>query len=78
MKTHDEKEIIRGVHHKEVGDFLESIGRLEKSEGEIVCHICGTKITSENLRAVTRKSGKLLFCCDNPECYKALTETLRE
>ena len=78
MQINDTKEIIKVVHHKEVKDLLESIIRLEKFEMEITCYICGAKITAENFKALARKSGKILFCCNDPKCYKLLIETLRE
>jgi len=76
-KTINIKEIIKIVHHKEVGDFLESIIKLEKIE-EATCNICGTKVTPENFKALVRKSGKILFCCNKPGCYKLFIETLRK
>jgi hypothetical protein len=65
MKIHDIKEIIKIVHYKEVKNLLDSIIGLEKVEIEIACNICGTKITAKNFKALTRKSGKILFCCDS-------------
>jgi hypothetical protein len=78
MKTHDIKEIIKIVHYKEVKNFLKSIISLEEFKGEIICHFCGTKITAKNFKALTRKSGKILFCCDNPKCYIAFVKSLKE
>lgn len=77
MKTRDIKEIVKTVYYKEAKDLLESIIRLEKIEEEITCYVCGTKITPENFKGLTRKSGKILFCCDNPKCYRLFVETLR-
>ena len=79
MKTKivDMKEVIKIVHHKEAGDFLKFIIRLEKIE-EATCYICGAKVTLENFKALTRKSGKILFCCDKLECYRFFIETLRK
>lgn len=78
MKKHETKEIIKIVHYKEAEDLLKSIVSLEKSEGEIICYICRTKVTSRNFKALTRKSGKILFCCNNPECYKLFVKSLRK
>ena len=70
--TKVEKEVIRAVYHKDVINFFESIGLIEKlNEGELKCAICGERITSANFRAVTRKSGNLLFCCDKESCILA-------
>jgi len=78
MKTNSIKEIVKVVHHKETKEFLESIIRLEKFEHEITCYFCGTKITPKNFKALTRKSGKILFCCDKPVCYRRLVETMKD
>jgi len=76
-ETINMKEVVKIVHYKEVEDFLESIIKLEKI-GEATCSICGAKITPENFKALVRKSGKILFCCDKPECYRLFIETLRK
>jgi len=71
----DMKEVIKIVHHNEVGDFLETIIKLEKLK-EATCYKCGAKVTTENFKALTRKYGKILFCCDKLECYRSFTEIL--
>ena len=78
MKTNEVKEIIKIVHYKEAEVLLKSMVRLEKFEGEIICHICKTKITVKNFKALTRKSGKILFCCDTPKCYMSFIKFLKE
>jgi len=78
VKKHETKEIIKIVHYKEAEDLLKSIVSLEKFEGEIICHICKTKVTVKNFKALTRKSGKILFCCDNPKCYVSFMKFLKE
>ena len=76
MKT--EKEVIRTIYHKDVADFFESIGLSEElAQGEIRCIICGGIITLDNFRAVTRKSDKLLFCCDKESCIQEFTSYLK-
>jgi len=72
----DMKEVIKIVYHKEVGNFLESLIRHEKL-GEATCYICGTKVTLENFMALTRKSGRILFCCNKIECYRSFNDILR-
>ena len=78
MKTNETKEIIKIVHHKEADTLFKSIVSLGKHEGEIICYVCRTKVTSRNFKALTRKSGKILFCCDNPECYRLFVKSLRK
>jgi len=73
-----ETEVIRAIYHKDIADFLKSIGLFDKlKRGEIVCSICGDKITIENFRAVTRKAGKLLFCCNKDSCIQEFTSYSR-
>jgi len=64
-----DKEVIRTIYHKRVANFFESIGLFEELEkGKIHCFVCGEIITLDNFRAVIRRSGKLLFCCDKESC----------
>jgi len=77
MKKDEKKEVIRAIHYKEVQDFLNFINSYEKLEEEFTCPICKRKITAQNFKATIRWSGKILFCCDKPECYKIFTETTR-
>lgn len=73
-----EKEVIRAIYHKDVADFLESMGVSEKlARGEIHCAICGAPITVDNFRAVARKSDELLFCCDKESCIQEFSSLLR-
>jgi len=73
-----ESEIIRVIYYKDVAEFFKSLGLFDKlKSGDILCYICGEKITIENFRAVTRKSGKLLFCCNKDACIKEFTSSIR-
>jgi dimeric dUTPase (all-alpha-NTP-PPase superfamily) len=68
------KKIVKTIYHKETADFFESIGLIEKlMEKKIHCSVCGDVITLENFRAVTRKRGDLLFCCDKERCIREFT-----
>lgn len=78
MKTNEEKETIKIVHYKEAEALLRFVVKFEKYEGEINCHICKTKVTVKSFKALTRKSGKILFCCDNPKCYVSFIKFLKE
>ncbi len=70
MKEREEK-IIRTIYHEETNRFFKSIGLSEKLEkGELQCNVCGEIITVTNFRAVTRKEGDLLFCCDKELCMQ--------
>lgn len=74
-----EEKIIRTIYHKEVADFFESLGLSEKlAKGKIRCAICGEIITLKNFRAVTRKSGKLLFYCKKESCIQKFAPYLKE
>ena len=67
-------EVIRAIYHKDVANFFKSLGLFDKlKNGEILCSVCGDKLTVENFRAVTRKSGKLLFCCNKESCIQKFT-----
>jgi len=72
-----ESEVIRTIYHKDVANFFKSLGLFDKlKNGEILCSLCGDKLTVENFRAVTRKSRKLLFCCDKESCIQKFTSCL--
>jgi len=74
MKRERAYELIRVIYHKDTVNFFKSIGLFDKlTSGEILCSVCGEKITIKNFRAVTRKSGKLLFCCDKDSCIQEFT-----
>ena len=73
MKVRDEKEVIRTIYHENVTEFFNAIGLTEEiAGGKINCAVCGQVITPENFKVVTKRSGKLLFCCDNESCIHAL------
>ena len=77
-KAEIEKEIIQAIYHKNVLDFFESLGLSEElANGKIRCSFCNEIITQDNFRAVTRKAGNLLFCCDNKSCIQRLELCLR-
>lgn len=74
-----EKEVVKAVYHKDVTKFFESIGLTEElSQGKLFCSICGAIITTDNFRAVLRKSGELLFCCDQESCILKFTLLTKE
>jgi hypothetical protein len=73
-----EEEIFRAIHHDSVSDFFGSLGLSEKlAQGKIHCIICDEIITLENFRAVARKSGNFLFCCNKESCILELALILR-
>lgn len=76
--TKREEEVFRAIYHEEVADFFKSIELSEKlTQGEINCSICGETITLDNFRVVTRKSDKLLFCCNKELCVQNFTSYLK-
>lgn len=78
MEKKQQKEIIRTVYHKDVADFFGSLGLSEEVQrGEIRCSICGEQITLENFRAVSKKSGNLLFCCNQEFCIQKLASEFK-
>jgi DNA helicase IV len=77
VKKDEKKEVIKAIHYKEVQDFLNFVKSYERLEVEFTCSICMEKITAQNFKAAIRLSGKILFCCDKPECYKIFTEITR-
>jgi hypothetical protein len=77
--TEEEKEVVRAIYHKDVAYFFEWIGLSEElSQGNIVCSICGTTMTLDNFRAVARKSGRLVFCCDKDSCILEFVSYLKD
>ena len=73
MAAETEKEVVRVIYHENVAQFFESLGLSEKlARGEIRCAVCDQVVTLQNFRAVTKKSGILLFCCDNEACIGGL------
>lgn len=74
-----EKEVIRAIYHKDTANFFESVGLSKKlKEGKLKCIICGETIRIDNFRAVMRKSGKLLFCCNKESCIQRFGSFLKE
>ncbi len=79
MKNKQQKEVVQAIYHKDVTTFFESVGLLETLQrGEIYCDVCGEQITLENFRAVAKKSGNFLFCCDKEFCIQKLASKLKE
>lgn len=79
MKNRQQKEIVRAIYYKDVGYVLESIGLLEALQrGQIRCGICGEQITVNNLRAIAKKSGEYLLCCEKELCIQKLASILRQ
>ena len=63
-------ENIRAVHRAEIADFFERLGLAEDLEASrLQCSICGDVITTSNFMALSRKNGRLVFCCTKRECY---------
>lgn len=79
VKNKQQKETIRAIYYKDVANVLESIGLLETLQrGEFRCSICGEQITINNLRAIGKKSGEYLFCCEKELCIQKLASILRQ
>jgi hypothetical protein len=77
MARDTEKEVIRTIYHEDVSAFFEVLGLLEKiARAEIRCAVCGQPISLENFKAVTNKSGKLLFCCNQEACIEGFGSCL--
>lgn len=65
----NEKELIKTIYHQNVKDFFTSIGCFsDLKRGKIRCTNCGKTLTLDNFKMVTKKSGQLLFCCDDENC----------
>lgn len=79
MKNKQQKEIIRAIYYKDLANFIESIGLLETlRRGEIRCSICGEQIAINNLKAIAKKSGEYLFCCEKELCIQKLASIMRK
>jgi len=77
MAKETEKVVITTVHHRDVSAFFEALGLSEKlARAEVRCAVCARPITLENFKAVTNKSGKLLFCCNQEACMEGLSSCL--
>jgi len=78
MAKDAEKVVITTVYHRDVPAFLEALGLSERlSRAEIRCAVCAKLITLDNFTAVTNKSGKLLFCCNQETCIEGFGSCLR-
>lgn len=63
------KETFQAIHAAELNSFLSRLGVLESlKSGELTCEGCGTVITLDNFRALSRQEGNLVFLCSNEEC----------
>lgn len=64
------EEIIQAIHHDEVEQFFKSIDLYSQLvSGDLKCTICGNIITKDNFRAIGKKSGEIIICCNNEGCY---------
>lgn len=62
---------LQAVHDNDIETLLDSIGYLQKYEnGEIRCIYCNNTITYDNFQCLIPDKNKVLFCCNNIECYK--------
>ena len=71
MARETEKVTIRTVYHRDVSAFFEALGLSDDLfQEEIRCAVCTQPVTLDNFKAVTNKSGKLLFCCNQGGCVE--------
>lgn len=64
---------IKAVHDSKLDEYLSSIGVLDQiNSGKAYCSICGKKITLENFQCVYPKNEKIMICCSNLACFKAI------
>ena len=77
MPRKEDREVIRTVYNEEVSKFFESLGLSNKLEQqEIRCAVCSQAITVDNFRAVTNRSGNLIFCCNKEACIEGFNSCL--
>lgn len=73
------QETISAVHDSEVESFFRSLGVYgDLIQGRLKCRICGATITPSNFRAVTKRSGNLLFSCNQEECFHEFASLVPE
>jgi hypothetical protein len=60
---------IQAVSDDNLEDLLISLGILDELRaGKIMCVECGEKITLETLQLTSMTDGKVIICCNKPEC----------
>lgn len=73
----EEKE-IRAVHQRNLDEVLASLGLLDSlAKGELVCDVCGCKVTRENIGTIFRKDRQLHVCCNKLDCLAATLALVR-
>jgi hypothetical protein len=71
--------ILNAVHDSDLIKYLTALGLYEEIiKGNIKCRFCNKVITIDNLLYLYPLNEKIVFSCDNPECYLKALKELKE
>jgi len=64
------KEVFKAIHCNEIETIFTRLGLSDKFlNHQLLCSNCGSVITKNTFGALTRKSGKIILCCNSADCY---------
>ena len=73
------KKNILAVHEKDLKKVLENLGFLDRfTNGDLKCYFCKNRITFDNIHSFFPQSGDIKFVCENSNCFRKLSNFLRE
>lgn len=66
------KKEILAVHKRKLEEFLRKLDLWEPLQrGDLICAVCGTTISIDNIGFIIPSGEDILLCCANTECiYK--------
>lgn len=64
---------MKAVYDSDLKNLIDSLGITPGIEGgKYNCKFCNAIITFENLQAIQKESGELIFICTKPECFSKI------
>lgn len=68
--------LLKAVHRRELEGFLRQSGLFDLLlSNKVQCDICGSKININNLGAIGKEEGKIIFLCDSHHWEKASVDS---
>lgn len=65
------REKIPAIYKPDLEKILSELGFLDEIlKGSLICDVCKSKLTLENIRCLYMEDNKMKFCCINIECYQ--------
>lgn len=76
------KRELKAILNSDLSELLNKFSQWDNFVNEqIMCSVCNTVITQENIGSIKLSDGKLIFTCNKSSCYNQLvklsSETLR-